>query len=85
MNDKKVNNIDTSSEDKILISFYVFPDTLERLDDLLFYMRKQLPVGKRRKLTKSIFYETGFKILIEEYNEKGKESRLWKAVQNLLN
>lgn len=85
MNDKKVDKIDTSSEDKILISFYVFHDTLERLDDLLFYMKKQLPIEKRRKLTKSIFYETGFKILIDEYNEKGKESRLWKAVQNLLN
>ena len=65
MNDKKVEKIDNSDE-KILISFYVFPTTMERLDDLLFYMKKRLPIEKRRKLTKSVFYETGFKILIEE-------------------
>lgn len=84
MNDKKVEKND-NSDDKILISFYVSPATLERLDDLLFFMKKRLPIEKRRKLTKSVFYETGFKILIEEYHEKDEESRLWKDIEKLLN
>lgn len=84
MNDKKVEKIDNSADDKILISFYVSPATMERLDDLLFYMKKRLPIEKRRKLTKSVFYETGFKILIEEYNTKGEECRLWRAIEELM-
>ena len=84
MNDKKGEKIDNSADDKILISCYVSPTTLERLDDLLFYFKKRLPIEKRRRLTKSIFYETGFKILIEEYNTKGEESLFWKEVEEII-
>lgn len=85
MNGQKSDKIDDSESEKVLVSFYLSQKTSEQIDDILFYLKKQLPFEKRRKLTKSFFYETGFKILIDEYNEKGKESHLWKAVQNLLN
>ena len=84
MNDKKVDKTDNSADDKILVSFYLSPESLERIDDLLFYMKKRLPIEKRRKLSKSVFYETGFKILIEEYNRKGEESSFWKAVEEIM-
>ncbi len=71
MNDKKVDKPDDSADDKILVSFYLSSKTFEKVDDLLFYIKKQSPMERRRKLTKSIFYETGFKIIIEEYNAKG--------------
>lgn len=79
MNSKKVKR-GQSSDDKYLVSFYLSATTCEKIDDLLFYLKKRIPMGKRRRLTKSMFYETGFKILIEEYNSKGEESNLWKAI-----
>ena len=84
MNDKRTDKPDDSDEDKLLVSFYLSPKTLEKIDDFLFYARKQLPIGKRRKLTKSVFYETGLRIVIEDYNVNGEESPLWQAIQELL-
>lgn len=84
MNDKKADKSDKTESGKILTSFYLSPKTLEKIDDLLYYIKKRLPIGKRRKLTKSIFYETGFKILIEEYHSKGEESALFKKIQDLM-
>lgn len=84
MNGQKSDKIDDSESEKVLVSFYLSQKTSEQIDDILFYLKKQLPFEKRRKLTKSIFYETGFKILIEDYNKKGEESRLSKAIQDLL-
>jgi hypothetical protein len=50
-------------------------------DDFLFYVKKRLPVENRRKLTKFVFYEIGLIIAIEDFNQKGEESSLWKAIQ----
>lgn len=58
--------------------------TSEQVDDIIFYVKKQLPFENRRKLTKSTFYELGVKILIEDYNKEGEDSLWWKAVQELL-
>lgn len=84
MKDKKVDKSNEQEGEKILVSFYLSPKTLEKIDDLVFYVKKRLPIDKRRKLTKSVFYETGFKILIEDYNSKGEESVLLKALQELM-
>ena len=84
MNGQKSNKHVEPENEKILVSFYLSQETSEQIDDILFYVKKRLPFEKRRKLTKSVFYETGFKILIEDYNSKGEESSLWKAIQELL-
>lgn len=84
MKDKRIDNPKETEGEKILVSFYLSPKTLEKIDDLVFYVKKRLPINKRRKLTKSVFYETGFKILIEDYNSKGEESVLLKALQELM-
>lgn len=83
MNGKKDDNQNNSDSKRILISFYLSTDTLEKLDDVLFYARKRLPIGKRRKLTKSVLYEVGLKMVIEDYNEKEEDSFLWRAVNKL--
>jgi hypothetical protein len=85
MNDKKAEKPTDFDEDKILISIYLSPKTLEKLDDCLFYVKKRLPIEKRRKLSKSVFYEIGLRIIVEDYNAKGAESPLWKAIDDLLN
>lgn len=84
MNDKKADKPDDFDADKILVSFYLSPKTVEKIDDLLFYAKKRLPIEKRRKLTKSVFYETSLQIVIEDYNAKGEESPLWKAIHKLI-
>jgi len=84
MNDKKPEK-SNESDDKILISFYVSTETLDKFEDFLFYAKKRLPVEKRRKLTKSLFYEAGVLTAIADYNAKGEESSLWKAIYDLMN
>lgn len=68
MNDKSVNKSGNSADDKIQVNFYLSAKTLENIDDPLFYVKKRLPIEKRRKLTKSIFYETCFNIIMNDYN-----------------
>ncbi len=84
MNGKNDDKQSIPEVERILISFYLSTDTLEKLDDVLFYARKRLPIGKRRKLTKSVLYEIGLKMVIEDYHEKEEESFLWKAVDKLV-
>lgn len=84
MNGQKSDKPDETESEKILVSFYLSQKTSEQIDDILFYVKKRLPFEKRRKLTKSNFYEIGLKILIEDYNAKGEESQLLKAIQDLL-
>jgi len=84
MNGQKPEKPDESEGEKILVSFYLSQKTSEQIDDILFYIKKQLPFENRRKLTKSTFYETGFKILIADYQAKGEDSQLWRTIQELL-
>lgn len=84
MDEKKTENIANSEDNKILVSFYLSPKTLEKVDDFLFYAKKRLPIGKRRKLTKSVFYETALKIIIEDQKLKGEDSPLWKAIYEII-
>ena len=84
MNDKKPEKLNDSEENKILVSFYLSPQTLEKVDDFLFYAKKRLPMGKRRKLTKSVFYEAALRIVIEDQSLKGEESSLWKAIYEMM-
>jgi hypothetical protein len=84
MNHKSKDKSDDSDNNKISINFYISPVTLEKIDDFLFYVKKRLPIEKRRKLTKSVFYEIGLKIAIEEFNKKGEESSLWQAINEQL-
>lgn len=84
MDDKKTDKSVESEKNKILVSIYLSSKTLEKVDDFLFYAKKQLPMGKRRKLTKSVFYEVALKIIIEDQNLKGKESRLWEAIYEMI-
>lgn len=85
MDDKRKAKTDNSdSTAKVLVSFYLLHETFEKIDDILFYIKKRLPIEKRRRLTKTVFYEAGIQVLIEDYNAKGEESSLLKAIQKLI-
>ena len=83
MNDDK-KKIAGNEADKIAISFYLTSEALEKIDDFIFYTRKRLPIDKRRKLSRSVFYEIGLKTVIEDFNIKGEQSALWKAICALI-
>ena len=82
--DSKKNKNEQPDADKLLVSFYLSGATYEKIEDLLFYLKKQVPVGKRRKLNKSIFLEAGFKVILKEHETKGEKSLLWKEIHQLM-
>lgn len=82
MNDKKKSV--ENDKDKIATNVYLTSESLEKIDDFIFYARKRLPMEKRRKLTRSVFYEVGLKTAIDDFNKKGEQSALWKAICDLI-
>lgn len=84
MKDKNSDKTIASEKDKILVSFYLSPKTLEDVDDFIFHLKKQLPMEKRRKLTKSIFYEASLKVLIQKYRATGNEDQLLQVIRDLM-
>lgn len=84
MKNKNSEKTAASQNDKILVSFYLSSETLEEVDDLIFHLKKQLPMDKRRKLTKSIFYEASLKILLEGYKTPENGYSLLKVINELM-
>jgi hypothetical protein len=84
MSDKNLNKSGDAADDKIQVNFYLSVKTVEGIDDLLFYAKKRLPIEKRRKLTKSVFYETCFSLVMADYNLKGEESIFWQAIREMM-
>jgi hypothetical protein len=84
MTDTKIEKFKESESDRQPINFYVSSATIETIDDALFYVKKRLPLEKRKKLSKSIFCEACLRIVLDEYNSKGEGSSLWKAIQELM-
>lgn len=78
-NKEKIENPET---EKVAINFYIRGDTLEKIEDFLFMVKKRLPIYQRRKLSRSIFYEICLRVAMEDFNKKGEESSLWKAIQD---
>lgn len=77
----KIKNESDSIPIKQQIGVHLFPETLEATEDTVFYMRKQLSTTKRKKLTKSIFFEIALKAAITDYKDHGIESSIWKMVE----
>jgi hypothetical protein len=55
-------------------------DISEVIEDVLFFARKELPRAQQKRITKSDLYEKIFREIVDEYQARGKESRLWKCV-----
>lgn len=85
MNNKKAGKSPEEEKIKISTSLYFSLGTIEDLDECLFSVKKRLPVGKRAKLSKSVFCETALRIAIDEYNRNGEKSMLWKDIHELFN
>ena len=85
MKDKKDDNIFDSEPSKILTSIYLSPKVIEELDEILFLVKRQLPVVTRAKITKSALYATALKMFIESFKSGGVEkSNFAKEIQKLM-
>ena len=71
-------------DNKIMVSVYLSSRTVEKVDDFLFLAKKRLPMGKRRKLTKSVFYEAVLRIIIDDPNLKDEEGVLWTEISEMI-
>ena len=55
MTDTKMEKFKESDSDRIPINFYVSSTTIETIDDALFYVRKRLPIDKRKNCLNPYF------------------------------
>ncbi len=69
-----------ATEEKMIVSIYLAFDTIDAMEDVLYYGRKTLPRNKRSKLTKSTLYELILKKFILDYEIRGKESVMWDII-----
>ena len=72
-------------ETKPQIAFSIRQEILEAVEDTLFYLRKELPPNKRKKLTKSILFEIALMSVVSEYKIKGSKSSVLKSINELIN
>jgi len=75
-----MNNFEAN---KMMVSVYLSTKTVEQVDDFLFYAKKRLPMGSRRKLTKSVFYEAVLRLIIDQHL-KDEESPLWNEISKII-
>jgi hypothetical protein len=59
--------METNSKDnKTQVTFYISNDILELVEDTIFYLKKQMPLDKRKKITRSMFFEAAIKFALAE-------------------
>lgn len=71
-----------SSVQKEPTSLYLSSDLIEKMEDIEFYMKKQIPKDKRKRLNKSILHEIILTNVVENYLAEKQNSLLSKWVVN---
>jgi hypothetical protein len=69
---------------KECISFFLNVELIDKLNDVRFYIQKQLPREKRKKLTKTKLFELILETAAEDYKTNEKSGILWKTVNKWL-
>lgn len=69
-----------SSVQKEPTSLYLSSDLIEKLEDIEFYMKKQIPRDKRKRLNKSILHEIILTNVVENYLAEKQNSLLYKWI-----
>lgn len=81
MNKPQNRKIDYSSkENRETINLIISSDIIEKIEDIRFYARKNLPKDKRKKLTKSMLYNLILKKAIEDHYQNGQNSLVCKTL-----
>ena len=70
------------NQKKEQMAFYTSPELIEKVEDLLFNLKKQLPREKRKKLTRSQLLELILESIIQEYEISQLNSPLQKIISS---
>ncbi|HEX8377462.1 MAG TPA: hypothetical protein VF602_06550 [Pedobacter sp.] len=68
------------NQKKEQMALYISPELIEKVEDLLFNLKKQLPREKRKKLTRSQFLELILESIILDYETNQLNSPIQKIV-----
>lgn len=70
------------NQKKEIVNVYMSRNLTEKIEDLLFNLKKQLPHDKRKKLTRSQFFELILESIILDYEINQINSPIQKIITN---
>ena len=70
------------NQKKEQMALYVSPELIEKVEDLLFNLKKQLPRDKRKKLNRSQLLELILESVIFEYETSRLDSPIQKIISS---
>lgn len=70
------------NQKKEQMAIYISPELIEKVEDLIFNLKKQLPREKRKKLTRSQFLELLLESMILDYESSQMNSPIQKIVSD---
>jgi hypothetical protein len=70
------------NQKKEQMALYVSPELIEKVEDLLFNLKKQLPRDKRKKLNRSQLLELILEAVILEYETSRLDSPIQKIISS---
>lgn len=70
------------NQKKEQMAFYTNPELIEKVEDLIFNLKKQLPREKRKKFTRSQFLELILESVILEYETSRLDSPIQKIISS---
>ena len=85
MKTEKSNEQQEQHIKKELLNLNISGEIVEKTEDLLFNLRKQLPREKRKKLTRSRFFELLLESVIQDYENRRADSDIQKIIGNWIN
>jgi hypothetical protein len=71
-----------SSQTKEKINLCLSTEVMEKLEDALFHLRKNIPREKRKKLTRSKLHEIILDDILTEFSQIGQNGRLGKIISD---
>ena len=82
-----INKLDDQNQDSEMIqakekvNIYLSSEIVEKIEELVFYFRKQLPPEKRKRLNKSKLYELILEHACAEFSANGQQGILGEIIQ----
>jgi metal-responsive CopG/Arc/MetJ family transcriptional regulator len=72
--------IEQDKNQKEAVNLSLSSTLVEKVEDIIFELRKKLPREKRKKLNRSRFFELALEAIIKDYENSGQKSRIFKIV-----
>ncbi len=70
---------------KEILNLNISSEIVEKTEELIFNLKKQLPREKRKKLTRSRFFELLLESVIHDYENRRADSDIQKIIGNWIN